>query len=733
MIVKPDSGELIAEATALHKAWDLDGAARLYRLALDADPDRRYAQHMLGVISLQQGRLEEAISLMTAALQSGYEFADAHNDLGYALHAAHRIEEAIESYSRALEIRPDDVIALQGRAMAALAADRIDAAISDLERVLVEQPRSLEALVALGDALRAGRRFDEAIACYDSAIETNRNIAEAHNNRGNALAALDRYPEAVASYDNAIELRPDSPEVLCNRGNALFRLRRYAESAADFRRALELRADSADAYFGLGNATRALGDLEGAFNAFAKALALNPALKYLPGDAAHAAAQICDWASYESFSKLVRDGVAAGRPACFPFILLAMTSDPALQLACAASYARTTFTSEPMPRPATTRKRNKIRLAYLSADFREHAVAFLIAELIEIHDRSRFEVIGVSFGSNAASPMRSRLQAAFDRSVHVQELSDAATAALLRDMEVDIAIDLMGYTQDARMGIMARRPAPIQVNFLGYTGTTGAEFIDYIVGDWTVIPAGSEKYYSEKVVRLPDSFQANDSTRRISDRTPSRSEVGLRPGAFVFCCFNNSYKIRSEMFDVWMRLLGRVEGSQLWMIDCGKAAERNLRSEAERRNVDPTRLVFAPRARLEDHLARQRLADLFLDSLPYNAHTGTSDALWAGLPVLTCPGRTFASRVAASLLLAMDLPELVMPGLAEYEARALELARNPAMLAELRRKIALNRSAARLFDTQRFRRHIEHAYLTMWEMHRRGESPRSFAVRGIEE
>jgi predicted O-linked N-acetylglucosamine transferase (SPINDLY family) len=351
-----------------------------------------------------------------------------------------------------------------------------------------------------------------------------------------------------------------------------------------------------------------------------------------------------------------------------------------------------------------------------------------MAELFERHDRSRFEIIGVSFGEDDKSKMRKRLVAAFDEFYDVSEKSDEEVATLLHDLQVDIAIDLKGHTQESRPGILAYRPAPIQTSYLGFPGTMGTEFIDYIIADKTVAPFEHQPFYTEKIVHLPDCYQVNDSKRRIAERTPMRQEAGLPETGFVFCCFNNNWKITPDVFGVWMRLLHAVEGSVLWLLGDNESAERNLRKEAQARGIDPARLVFAGRLPLEDHLARHRLADLFLDTLPVNAHTTASDALWAGLPVLTCEGTAFAGRVAASLLNAIGLPELVTHRIEDYEALALRLAKDPCLLEGYRNRLATNRLTHPLFDTDRFRRHLEAAYLQLWEIWQRGEQPRSFAV-----
>jgi predicted O-linked N-acetylglucosamine transferase (SPINDLY family) len=412
-----------------------------------------------------------------------------------------------------------------------------------------------------------------------------------------------------------------------------------------------------------------------------------------------------------------------------PFTLLGQIDDPSLHLRCARKFGQEV--SHEKPWTGTVRRHDKIRIAYLSADFRDHAVAYQIAGLFESHDRSKFEVTGVSIGGGDSGDTRARLVGALDRFQDARSRSDLDVATLLNGLEIDIAVDLAGYTGSPRPGILARRPAPIQVSYLGYPGTLGSGFMDYVIADKTVLPFDQQPYYTERIVHLPECYQVNDSKRIIAGRVPERREMGLPDQGFVFCCFNHSYKITAPVFDVWMRLLKAAEGSVLWLVRDNDAAERNLRREAAERGIDPARLVFADRRPVAEHLARHRLADLFLDTLPYNAHGTASFALWAGLPIVTCQGHAFAGRVAASLLRAVGLPDLVTNDLAEYETLASRLAADATLLGEVRERLRGNRLNHPLFDTDRFSRHIESAYTTMWELWQRGEPPRSFSVEPL--
>ncbi|HWI14079.1 MAG TPA: acetylglucosamine transferase, partial [Burkholderiales bacterium] len=486
--------------------------------------------------------------------------------------------------------------------------------------------------------------------------------------------------------------------------------------------------DYAEAYNNLGTALLDLGRPQDARRILERLVALAPGHDYALGSLVNARIKCAIWHDFDRTKDDVVRRVRSGERADTPFSFLAISGAPADQLACARTYAADKLPAQPPLWCGERYGHDRIRVAYLSADFHHHAIAYLTAGLFEAHDHTRFETVAVSFAPCPDDDMTERIKKGFDRFVDARGMSDRDVAALLRELEVDIAVDLNGYTGHGRPAILSHRPCPVQVNYLGYPGTLGASFIDYIVADPMLIPPADHEAYAEKIVLMPDTYQANDARRAIADVTPTRSEAGLPDGGFVFCSFNNSYKVQPRTFDVWMRLLRQVEGSVLWLLTNTLEFEDNLRREAEARGVAASRIVFAPVLKADQHLARQRLADLFLDTLPYNAHTTASDALWAGLPVVTCKGTTFAGRVAASLLQAVGLPELVTATYEEYEAVALELARNSSRLAQIKAKLARNRTQSALFDTERFTRHLEAAYTTMWQRAERGEPPAHFAV-----
>jgi predicted O-linked N-acetylglucosamine transferase (SPINDLY family) len=538
--------------------------------------------------------------------------------------------------------------------------------------------------------------FDAAAQLMGEALKLDPNSPELWSNKGTAHAAAKQHEAALASFNRALQLNPGFLGAQVNRAHVLFELQRYAEAIPDY---------------------EAL-------------LARDPGHAYSAGNLVFCKLQCCDWSSYESDRKLMPARLRAGQRVVPPVLSVGLLDSAADQLAAARIIARDKF---PPSRPlwqGEIYRHERIRLAYVSADFHAHATAVLMAGIIEQHDRRRFETIAISFGRDDASPLRGRVQQAFERFIDLRGKTDTEIAQAMRALEIDIAVDLKGYTSEARPAVFSLKPAPLQVNYLGFPGTMGAPFMDYLIADRITVPAGHEAFYSEQIARLPDTYQPNDRSRETAQGAPGRASAGLPASGFVFCCFNNSYKIQPPVFDIWMRLLRDVPGSVLWLLADNPAATRNLKREAAARGIDPERLLFAPRAPLPEHLARHRLADLFLDTLPYNAHTTASDALWMGLPVVTCMGNTFAGRVAASVLNAAGLAALVTHSLAGYEALALRFARDPEALAAIKARLAQDRDRMPLFDAPRFARHLEAAYAMMHERYQHGLPPAGFAVAG---
>jgi len=648
---------------------------------------------------------------------SGRRYKDCHGAL-----AAPARNDASESADAALAARLGEALAAQSRGDLA-------AAEAGYRAALRQAPAHFDALHMLGVVRHQSGDHDEAVALLTRAVELHPHHAPAFSNLGLALQARGAPAQALAQYDRALALQPDFAAALNNRGMALRDLGRADDARASFDAALSLTPDAADVLSNLGNVLLELRRHDDAAHIFARLVALKPGYPWALGYLYQARMNGCDWTGIDALAGQINAAVRAGASTMTPFAYLALSESPSDQLQCARTWA---VTHGARARTALARGarygHERIRVAYLSADFRAHAMAYLTAHLFELHDRSRFDITALSFGPPSSAPMRARLERAFDTFIDVREMADGDIARLMREREIDIAVDLMGYTQASRPSILAQRPAPVQVNYLGYPGTLGAAHIDYLLADRHVVAPADESFYVEKIVRLPDTYMVTDSSQRLPDATPSRAELGLPDAGFVFCCFNNNYKITPRVFDGWMRLVAATPDSVLWLLEDNPVASRNLRAEAARRGVAPARLVFAPRTTPDAHLVRHRRADLYLDTLPYNAHTTAVDALRAGVPLVTCSGGTFAARVAGSLLHAAGMPELVTRSLSDCEALALALAHDPAQLAAVRRRLAAHLETHPLFDTPRFCDHLESAYVTMWTRNERGEPPATFDV-----
>ena len=730
LVIKPDHVEALNNrGNTLQELKRLEDALGSYDKALAIKPDYAEALNNRGGVLSELKRYEDALASYDKALAIKPAFTEALNNRGKVLHQLTRFEDALASYDKALATKPDYAEALTNRGNTLQELKRFEDALASYDKALVVKPVFAEALNNRGTVLHELTRFEDALTSYEKALAIKPDYAEALNNRGNTLQELRRFADALASYDKALAVKPVFAEALDNRGTMLHELGRFDEALASYDKALAIKPDYAEALNNRGYTLQDLKRFDDALASFDKALAIKSDRLYGFSGLAETALKICDWKRTARVASEIQVQVAEGKSIFSPFTMLGICDDASMQLKCASGFAREKMPTVPKPLWRDTIWRNdRIKLAYLSADFREHAMARLIAELFERHDRTHFEVIGVSYGPNDGSELRKRLVKAFDQFHDVRSASDFEVAQFLNRIQTDVVIDLMGYTKHCRPKVLSYRPAPIAVAYLGYPGTMGTSFIDYIVADKIVLPFSQQPFYTEKIVHLPDSYLVNDSQRRIAAETPARGAAGLPEEGFVFCCFNNSYKINPPVFEVWMRLLGRVGGSVLWLLRANEPACDRLRSEAAQRGIDPARLVFAEHQPLAEHLARHRLADLFLDTLPYNAHTTASDALWAGLPVVTCCGKSFAGRVATSLLNAVGLPELVTADLEEYEALAFRLATDASLLVGFKQRLERNRLRCPLFDTDRLRRQIEVAYKTMWEFWQHGGSPRSFSV-----
>ena len=660
------------------------------------------------------------------------------------------VEEAEKLYQSVLQVFPKNVRAQQG--LAALTKPKqndvtqnppqegIDhllslynqgqlAAVVDRAQTLTEQyPSAFFVWNILGAAnMGLGRTEDAASACKRSS-ELNPTYAQAYNNMGVALQAQGKLDEAITAYNKALSLKPDYAEAYNNMGVALQAQGKLDEAITAYNKALSLKPDYAEAYNNMGVALQAQGKLDEAITAYNKALSLKPDYAAARAQCLHQLAHICDWSSIEAAGSYVKELGIIGKSVP-PFTVLPLEDAPERHRLRSELFVREKFLRKPLPATAKpSQKPECLRIGYFSADFHNHATMHLMAQIFALHDKSRFEILAYSYGPDRQDEMRKKLLGAVDVFHDVREMNDLQIVDLARREKLDIAIDLKGFTQNERLGPFAFGLAPVQISYLGYPGTLGADFIDYIVADAVVIPDDKRPHYSEQIIYLPNTYQPRDNTRIISDKIITRGDMGLPSNGFVFCCFNDNYKISPKEFDIWMRLLGKVESSVLWLLKSNNWAEQNLKREAEARGISSERLVFAERVPPAEHHARQKLADLFLDTFSCNAHTTTSDALWAGLPVVTKLGEGFAARVAGSLLTAIGLPELITQSEEAYEALALALATDPNELAKIKSKLEANRLTQPLFDSEMYTRHLETGYQMAYDRYFTGNSPDTIIV-----
>jgi predicted O-linked N-acetylglucosamine transferase (SPINDLY family) len=693
----PTNATLLNQALELHRAGRLDDAAAIYRQLLADDPGHADAAHLLGLVHFRNKDFDSAIRLIRSAVERDPDNPVYRANLGNVLKDAGRMTDAIGAYRRALELHP-------GYA---------------------------EIHNNLGYVLQLSGMIDEGIAHYRKAIALRPENYRAHYNLGNALFLTGKSEEAVAALREAAKLNPEFADTWDHLGTVLQRLGRPGEAEVCFRRWIEIEPDSADAFHALALELERQSRIDEAFDCYRRAVALRPDFLPALASALWLAQRLCDWTVTAAYSEQVLGRAAEQPEAVSPFQLMSLPGATRSHLlAHGRALSATIATQEPMRHDiARFGQASRIRLGYLSSDFHGHPVAYLIAEVCELHDRDRFDVFLFSYGPDDGGSMRQRLERGCDRFIDLAPLADDAAAQRIYEERIQVLVDLKGYTADDRPRIAACRPAPIQVNWLGFPGTMGADWIDYLIADPTIVPPEHDADYAEQVVRLPNCYQPNDRQRSSGVAGLSRSACGLPETGFVFCNFNQSYKIEPSLYAIWMRLLIRVPDSVLWLLEENRWSPDNLRKEAARHGVSPERLVFAPIRPLAEHLGRYTLADLVLDTFPYTSHTSGSDALWAGCPVLTIIGETFASRVAASLLRNVGLEQLIASSFAEYEALALDLARDRPRLETLRRHLREHRDTLPLFDSPRFTHGLEAAYRRMWTQFAEGKAPQAFDVR----
>ncbi|MGD9025097.1 MAG: tetratricopeptide repeat protein [Desulfobacterales bacterium] len=713
-------------------------AVGCYQKALQIKPDLVEAQINLGIAYHQLADFKQAAAAYQKAILLKPDSAEAHYNLGNTFKAQGLFDEAIFCYQQATALNPMLVEAFYNQATILQQKAHPEEAVACLKRCISARPDWAEAHCNLGNVFMQLDLIDDAIVHYQQAIRIKPTLDEAHNNLGNALKSQGKYDQAVACYRKALHIHPVNAEVHSNLGVTYMEANRMAEATRCFQKATRLNPQFAEAHNFMGLTLAEQGRRNEAIDCFKKAIDIKPNFAEALSHLIHQSQHICDWhalkihsAKLDALQSQTEEGSAfCAEP---PFISMARHSDLSQHLMNARAWcSKIVQPLQNLKLPFSLDRRrqeiSKLTIGYLSCDFHDHATAHLMQRIFGLHNRETFEIHCYSYGPDDHSSYRKQIQSECDQFTDIRQLSHVDAARRICADKVDILVDLKGHTEGARLGILACRPAPIQVHYLGYPGTIGADFIDYLITDKIVTPIEHAPFYSEKLVFLPHSYQVNDRQQEIASRIPTKQEQGLPDRGWVFSSFNLPYKIDPLMFDCWMRILDQIPGSVLWLFDGGSITAQNLKREARSRGIDPQRLVFAEKLPKAEHLARLKLADLALDTRIVNGHTTTSDSLWAGVPVITLPGDHFASRVSASLLNAVDLPELIVTDLDAYERMAVRLASHPAELQMIKTRLSQNRLAAPLFDTPGFVRRLESAYQKMWRLFREGRSPQQFEV-----
>jgi len=687
---REDYANLFQHGLSIHQQGRITEARAIYHHIVASHPQHVDTLYLLGVAEFQLGNHQAAVNLYDKVIKIKPDHMMAYNNLGIVLGMGSRWQEALAVYEKAIQVNSEFAITYYNK----------------------------------GQALIEIRQYEAAISTFDKALALQPDFAEALLNRAFAHYSLKNYESALLDLNQAIRIQPQNAKALNSRGLNFYGLHRINEALQDFELAIHLQPNLAEAWYNRGNVLNDLKRFDDSLESFDKALAIQPEIDFLLGTWIHSKMMVGDWKGFETNLELLTYRIGQNKKSTASFAVLTLIDSLEAQRKAAEIWVREKFPSNPVLGPIKkSAKKDKIRIGYFSPDFRNHPMAQWVAELFELHNKNKFEVFGFYFGPPTADAMHKRIAGAFTTFLSVSDKSDQEIALLSRELGIDIAIDLAGFTEFSRTGIFAFRAAPLQVNYIGYPGTMGAEYIDYIIADATLVPEKSIEFYSEKIIYLPNSYKPSDRQIRIADRVFSREELGLPQQSFVYCCFNNNFKITPNTFDSWMRILKATQDSVLWLMEVNSTAAINLRKEAANRGVNPERIVFAKRMDLPEHLARHKAADLFLDTLPYNAHTTASDALWSGLPVLTCVGESFAARVAASLLNAIELSELVTNSQESYESLAISLAKDSARLLDLKEKLDKKRLTSPLFDTDLFIRNLEKAYTKIYTRYVDGQSP----------
>ena len=726
--------KVLQAALRFHQQGKFDEAKELCDEVLKKDTDNFDAIYLSAVIEHRSGNFANAELLYKRAISIEPRVASVYLNFGDMLHGLKRFDDALALVEKLIESEKNFAEAYFKIGVICFEIAQLERAVSNFSKAILVKPDYADAYFNRGIALRLLKSPLGALSSYDKAILLKPNFADAHFSRGNVLKDLNQCSEALDSYRKAISHKADFAEAYSLQGKILHQLNRFEDSFHNYNQALAINANNAELFYNCGVNLGLLKRIDEALLYYDKAVSINPDLNNLLGAWMHTRMQLCVWDQFDDMLSKLKAKIIEERYVTTPYPLLYAIDDLQLHSEAARKYVTVNFPDSCTDAFEVPQKVGaKIRLAYFSADFRNHPMSQLMAGIFESHDRNKFELFGFSLAHIVHDEMRDRIVACFDHFVEVGAQSDQDVAQMCKALKIDIAVDLMGFTQGSRTGIFYYRCAPVQINFLGFAGTLSADFIDYIIVDKTIVPPDLQKFYREKFIFMPDSYYPNSykldiDLKSIVDIRSNRAENGLPEDSFVFCCFNKSFKITPTVFESWMRILSLVQGSVIWLLDDNPTSTQNLRQEASRRGVSPERLVFARRAPLLIHLSRHRCADLFLDTFPYNAHTTATDALWAGLPILTRVGESFASRVGASLLTAVGLPELITSNIKDYERLAIQLATHRSHLKSIKQKLSEIRVASRLFDYGRYVAHLEASYIAIYQRSRAGLAPEDLDV-----
>jgi len=722
--IKPDYIEAhYSLGNSFQESGKLEDAVKCFERVLGFRPNFTGMHNNLGNVLRELGRLDEAVLSYEKVISIDPDFFESYYNLGITFQEMNKLNYAATNYKKAIEIKPDYLDAYNNLGVIHRELEEFDSAIKCYKKIINIKPDDAEAHNSLGVLFMDTRQIDKAIESYKSAIKVNKSFIEAINNLGLAFIGLGQIDEAINYYQKAVTINPNFAPTYNNLGIAYKQILNHDAATKCYEKAITLDPNYSDAISNYGNLLTNLKNLDKALTQYEHAYELNPSANYMLGNILHTKMHLCLWSGLSNQLIELQNKIHDGKKVIDPFALLALIDDPEIQKKTSEINAQNKFPrSYLLPKIYNYSKHNKIRIGYFSPDFREHPVSTLTAELYETHDRSQFEIYAFSSGPNTKDEMNLRIKAGVDHFHDVSKMSHKEIAILSRSLEIDIAVDLGGSTENSRTEVFAMLAAPIQTSYIGYLGTMGADYYDYFIAAKGMIPKKNQKYFSEKIVYLP-SYQVNDSKEPLPETLFSREDLGLPKDSFVFCCFNNTYKITPAVFDSWARILKEVEKSAMMIYASNKTAQKNLIKEITNRGVDPERLIFGENLPRTEYLSRYRLADLFLDTLPYNAGTTASDALRMGLPVLTCQGNSFASRVASSVINAVDLPELITDTQEGYESVAIELATNPEKYKSIKDKLKDNLSTATLYDTAKFTENLESAYRVMYERHHDGLKP----------